>query len=117
MRVPRWRTMIEPAVTAWPPKAFTPSRLEFESRPLRDEPPPFLCAIGPPGYQSPERDVLDLQQCELLSMPGASRVSGLRPVLEDLDLVALLLTERLRRDGGFRRVGPDVGVPVVVDDK
>src|SRR2546423_92322 len=44
-RVPRWRTMISPPDTAWPAKPFTPSRLEYESRPLREEPRPFLCAI------------------------------------------------------------------------
>ena len=43
--VPRWRTMISPPVTVWPAKTFTPRRLELESRPLRLEPRPFLCAI------------------------------------------------------------------------
>jgi len=37
-RVPRWRTMIVPPVTVSPPKAFTPRRCAFESRPLRDVP-------------------------------------------------------------------------------
>jgi len=46
MRVPRWRMMIEPPVTSWPPKAFTPSRCAFESRPFVELPPPFLCAIA-----------------------------------------------------------------------
>src|SRR5436190_7241880 len=49
--VPRWRTMMVPAGTVCPPNAFTPSRLDSESRPLRDAPPPFLCAIARPGYQ------------------------------------------------------------------
>src|SRR4051794_723165 len=44
--VPRWRTMISPPVTAWPANTFTPRRLAFESRPLRLEPSPFLCAIS-----------------------------------------------------------------------
>src|SRR3954453_16290455 len=43
--VPRWRTMIVPAVTPWPSKTLTPSIFGFESRPFRDEPSPFLCAI------------------------------------------------------------------------
>src|SRR5262245_8546333 len=38
--------MIEPAVTTWPPYAFTPRYCGLESRPLRLEPPPFLCAIS-----------------------------------------------------------------------
>ena len=40
--VPRWRTRICPAFTICEPYTFTPSRCEFESRPLRDEPIPFL---------------------------------------------------------------------------
>src|ERR1700729_1743189 len=45
-RVPRWRTMISPPVTLSPANTLTPRRLAFESRPLRLEPRPFLCAIG-----------------------------------------------------------------------
>src|SRR4051812_39535656 len=44
-RVPRWRTMIIPAFTSWPANIFTPSIFGLESRPLREEPRPFLCAI------------------------------------------------------------------------
>src|SRR5580765_6179538 len=50
--------MMEPAGTVSPPNAFTPRRFELESRPFRDEPPPFLCAIRSPGYQSVLRPVL-----------------------------------------------------------
>src|ERR671911_28679 len=35
-----------PGTTASPPNFFTPRRLDSESRPLRDEPPAFLCAIS-----------------------------------------------------------------------
>src|SRR3984957_10863415 len=45
-RLPRWRTMISPPVTAWPAKTLTPRRWALESRPLRLEPRPFLCAIS-----------------------------------------------------------------------
>src|SRR5450432_2898220 len=38
--------MISPPVTVWPANTFTPRRLAFESRPLRLEPRPFLCAIA-----------------------------------------------------------------------
>ena len=41
-RRPRWRTMIVPPVTRLPSCAFTPSRCELESRPLRELPCPFL---------------------------------------------------------------------------
>src|SRR5688572_7873193 len=44
--VPRWRMMMLPAITCWPPNFFTPRRRPAESRPLRDEPPAFLCAIS-----------------------------------------------------------------------
>src|SRR3954447_25149525 len=44
-RVPRWRTMISPPVTVWPAKTLTPRRCALESRPLRLDPSPFLCAI------------------------------------------------------------------------
>jgi len=37
--------MISPAFTGWPPNRFTPSRCAFESRPLRLDDAPFLCAI------------------------------------------------------------------------
>ena len=43
--VPRCRTMIIPVFTGCPAKIFTPSRFDSESRPLREEPRPFLCAI------------------------------------------------------------------------
>src|SRR6185436_9577664 len=43
--VPRWRTMISPALTIWPPKRLTPSRWAAESRPLRELEAPFLCAM------------------------------------------------------------------------
>src|SRR5438045_9114360 len=43
--VPRWRTRIIPALTGCPAKIFTPSIFGFESRPFREEPSPFLCAI------------------------------------------------------------------------
>ena len=38
-------TITLPAETSSPEDAFTPSRLLLLSRPLRDEPMPFLCAI------------------------------------------------------------------------
>src|SRR6476646_135456 len=48
MRVPRWRTMMVPPGTSWPPKAFTPRRCALESRPFLELPKPFLCAITNP---------------------------------------------------------------------
>src|ERR1700741_4795201 len=40
--------MISPPVTASPAKPLTPRRWAFESRPLRLDPRPFLCAIAVP---------------------------------------------------------------------
>src|SRR5437660_8887921 len=45
-RVPRCRTMMVPPGTSCPPNALNPSRCEFESRPFREVPCPFLCAIS-----------------------------------------------------------------------
>src|SRR2546421_13099798 len=45
-RVPRWRRMILPACKYSPPNFFTPSRFDWLSRPLRELPIPFLCAIA-----------------------------------------------------------------------
>src|SRR6478735_1434288 len=44
-RRPRWRTMIDPPGTRLPSNRFTPSRCELLSRPLRELPCPFLCAM------------------------------------------------------------------------
>ena len=44
-----YNLLVLPARTVSPPKRFTPRRLASESRPLRDEPPAFLCAI----YRTP----------------------------------------------------------------
>src|SRR5690606_28314892 len=43
--VPHCLTRMLPAVTNWPAVAFSPRRCERESRPLRVEPCPFLCAM------------------------------------------------------------------------
>src|SRR5712671_3391615 len=43
--VPRCRTMMLPGITISPPNFLTPSRRPALSRPLREEPPAFLCAI------------------------------------------------------------------------
>src|SRR5918912_125000 len=108
--------MIDPAETVSPPNTFTPSRFEVESRPFREEPPPFLCAMVERGYQllrgrlrirvvgfrlrgRPLRRQLhvgDLEHRQELPVPGLPRVARLRPVLEHLDLLALLLPEGLR---------------------
>src|SRR5829696_6151899 len=43
--VPRCRARMLPPSTRSPPNFLSPSLCAFESRPFRDEPTPFLCAI------------------------------------------------------------------------
>ena len=40
-----------PAETVSPPKRLTPRRCALLSRPLRDEPPAFLCAMARPRFR------------------------------------------------------------------
>src|SRR6476660_9427875 len=67
--VPRCRTMIVPPETNWPPKAFTPKRCAFESRPFLELPKPFLCAITHLHH-----DLADLHFREVLAVPDGSLV-------------------------------------------
>ena len=53
--VPRWRTMIPPALMVWPANTFTPRRFDWESRPFLEEPRPFLCAISSSSSRRPRR--------------------------------------------------------------
>src|SRR5262245_704649 len=95
-RVPRWRTMIPPPVATWPAKTFTPRRLAFESRPLREEPRPFLCAIP---ELSLGLDRGDLDAREFLAVPGAALVAALGLELEHAQLGAALVGDDFRLDG------------------
>src|SRR4029079_5046488 len=70
--VPRWRTMISPALTSWPPYRFTPRRCELESRPFLVDAAPFLCSMFVflrPGWfrqaQPPGRSELDVGDLDL----------------------------------------------------
>src|SRR6476469_7270971 len=117
--VPRWRTMISPALTTWPPKRLTPRRWAFESRPLREELAPFLCAMTnllscsesggpePVGHGARAGDACDLEAGQLLAVTLALAVAGLVLVLEDVDLGTLLVPHDLRR---HRHLGQRLGV-------
>src|ERR1700742_3588321 len=83
--VPRWRIRISPALTCWPPKRLTPRRWAFESRPLRVEDAPFLCAIAAPLLG--DGGDLDLGQLRPVTPPNP--VPGLVLVVDHLDLRAL----------------------------
>src|SRR3954463_16651927 len=65
--------MISPAFTTWPPKRFTPRRCAFESRPLREDEAPFLCAMS----ASALRDVADHDVGKRLTVPLTLVVAGL----------------------------------------
>src|SRR3954452_1666133 len=111
--VPRWRTMISPALTTWPPKRLTPRRWALESRPLRDDEAPFLCAMS----SSALRDVADHDAGQGLTVPLPLVVAGLVLELVDVDLRALGVLEDLARDGHLRQGRRVAGDGVAVDQQ
>ena len=90
--VPRCRTMMEPPGTSWPPKTFTPRRCAWESRPFRELPKPFLCAMRHLRHK-----VADLHFGEGLAVADGLLVLFLRLELEDDDFVAPAIAD----DGGL----------------
>src|ERR1044072_4524266 len=92
-REPRWRTMISPPVTVSPANVLTPRRWAFESRPLRGEPSPFLCAM------SLALHFRDLKTGELLPVAGSPLVAALGLELEDAQLLATLVGQDLGGHG------------------
>src|SRR5829696_6501891 len=104
-RVPRWRTMISPPVTVWPANTLTPRRWACESRPLRLEPSPFLCAIAvllrasrSRAAPRAHRDFADLEPGELRAVPHAPLVAALGLELEHVELLAALVPAHHRGD-------------------
>src|SRR6476620_9290848 len=93
--VPRWRIRISPALTSWPPKRLTPSRWALESRPLRVDDAPFLCAMSASALDPGDHDA-----CVPLAVSLARPVSCLVLVLQNADLRALGRRQDL---GGHRR--------------
>src|SRR5206468_11626357 len=95
--------MMLPAAIAWPPNIFTPSLWPGESRPLREEPPAFLCAML--RFRS-RGDSRDLHRGEVLA-GAALFVCVLAPLLlEGDDLRAAAVLDNLRfhaRAGNQRR--------------
>src|SRR5712671_2335238 len=103
--VPRCRTMMLPGMTISPPNFLTPSRRPALSRPLRDEPPAFLCAIlnllrlrrrlrRPPAARSPAGgrralivDLVDPQHGLELAVTILAAIIMPPLFLEDDDLV------------------------------
>src|SRR3954454_24688359 len=104
--VPRWRTMISPPVTVWPANSFTPRRLALESRPLRLEPRPFLCAL----LSAPRADRRDADARQLLAVAGAPLVAALGLELEHAELGPALVRDDLGLDARGRQ-------PVALEDR
>ena len=102
--VPRWRMMMLPGTTCSPPNFLTPSRLPAVSRPLRELPPAFLCAIAcllrACDAALRERDVLDPQHRLQLAVAALATI-----VLAPL----LLEHDHLGRPGLLQHLGRDLG--------
>src|SRR5258708_5233300 len=117
-RLPRWRTMISPPLTVWPANVLTPRRWALESRPLRLEPSPFLCAICRSllgvfcrfgfrrRFHFAGADLHDLDPGQLLAGTVAALVAALGLELEDTQLLAAHVLEHLRRDLHLFQAGP-----------
>src|SRR3974390_2087490 len=95
--------MTLPAPIASPPNFFTPRRCPAESRPLRDEPPAFLCAMV--SFPLVRANCRDLHFGEGLAMAALSMRVLAPLLLESDDLFALALLEDLglHRSAGDQR--------------
>src|SRR6185437_11189358 len=98
--VPRWRRMMLPATTSWPPDFLMPRRRPSVSRPLRDEPPAFLCAMS--GAPLGGRDAGHAQHRDMLAVAVLAPAVLPAALLEDDDLVEPVLRDHRRGDRGAR---------------
>src|SRR2546422_174927 len=94
MRVPRCRTMMPPARIASPPYTLTPSRLACESRPLRELPPAFLCAM----IAFLAGDAVDQELGVALAVALVLLVMLAPPHLEDLHFLSAAVRDDRRLD-------------------
>src|SRR5262249_12131201 len=107
-----------PATTISPPNFLTPSRRPALSRPLRDDPPAFLCAIlrsprpAPAAGSGGRVDLGDPQHGLVLAVPVLAPVLVPPLFLEDDDLVGAAVLDQLGADRGAldeRRAGRRLG--------
>src|SRR5450631_1290607 len=133
--VPRCRMMISPALTCCPPNRLTPRRWALESRPLRLDDAPFLCATSAPllpgrcllgcgvrgcglcGGGLCGTDTGDLELGVPLAVTQTTPVAGLVAVVDHADLRAGDRAQDLRSDlvpAELGRVADDL---VVIDDE
>src|SRR4051794_5477471 len=113
-RVPRWRTMMAPAVTVCPSNTFTPRRLASLSRPLRVEPPPLVFDIG---RSAPLRDAGDLDRRVVLTVAPPAALVRLVLVGEAPDLRAGCLAHDAGGHAGAGQVAGGGGDGVAVDEQ
>src|SRR4051812_15220972 len=100
---------MEPPVTNCPPKRFTPSICGLESRPLRELPTPFLCAMGL------NLDLGDAHRGGRLAVATVAPIVLAPLELHDHDLLAAPLGhDRPRHAGALQPIGraDDLAVPV-----
>src|SRR5918992_4377753 len=90
--------MMLPARTVSPPYFLMPRYFGLLSRPFREEPTPFLCAMV--SSVSAEADVVDLHFGKALTVPLLPGVVLPTLELEDDDLVAAPVTDDLADDLG-----------------
>src|SRR5277367_6623689 len=90
--------MMLPATTLWPPDFLIPRRRPSVSRPLREEPPAFLCAIAlsPSG----RADRADAQHGHMLPVPALAAAVLPAALLENDHLVEPVLRHHRRGDAG-----------------
>src|SRR3954463_15373852 len=104
--VPRWRTRMLPGNTISPPNFLPPSRFPPLSRPFRDEPPAFLCAISNSSWPLSSRsyvawaDLGDPQHGLVLAMAILAAVILPPLFLEDDDLVGAPVLDKSSADRG-----------------
>src|SRR5690554_1302420 len=91
--------MMLPAVTVCPPNSFTPRRRPAESRPLRELPPAFFCAIASVSSAA-DGDVSDADTRQILTVPQSAAVVLAALLLEDGDLLAASLLDNLGAHDG-----------------
>src|ERR1700730_9538199 len=114
--------MILPGITIWPPNFLTPSRRPALSRPLREEPPAFLCAIlnllrrfrrlrlhlsraALRARRALGVDLSDPQQGLILAVAVLAPVIVPPLLLEDDDLVGAALLDQGGADRGVSQQG------------
>src|SRR5215471_20829478 len=107
--------MMFPGMTISPPNFLTPSRRPALSRPLRDEPPAFLCAICCYCLSCGTGracDIGDAQNRLVLAVSLLAPIVVPPFLLEDDDLGCARLLNHRRADRGAvqkRRAGRDLG--------